>query len=88
MFQLNQISISFSKEFTNISIFILFLTIIFFTAFMLFYLNNSSSFALENQTFDKKNNNFNIIATADVGCSLRAQENIKNIEKLQPELFL
>jgi hypothetical protein len=23
-----------------------------------------------------------------VGCSLRAQENIKNIEKLQPELFL
>jgi hypothetical protein len=31
---------------------------------------------------------FNIIATADVGCSLRAQENIKNIEKLQPELFL
>jgi len=80
-------NISFSKEFTNIPIFMLFLTIIFFTAFVLFYLNNSS-FALENQTLEKKNNNFNIIATADVGCSLRAQENIKNIEKLQPELFL
>ena len=80
-------SISFFKQFTSLSIFMLFLTIIFFTAFMLFYLNNSS-FALENQILEKKNNNFNIIATADVGCSLRAQENIKNIEKLQPELFL
>ncbi len=80
-------SISISKQFTTLSIFMLFLTIIFFTAFMMFYLNNSS-FAVENQTLDKKNNNFNIIATADVGCSLRAQENIKNIEKLQPELFL
>ena len=35
-----------------------------------------------------ENKEFNIITTADIGCSLRAQENIKNIEKLQPELFL
>lgn len=35
-----------------------------------------------------RNNDFNIIAIADVGCSLRGQENIKNIEKSDPELFL
>lgn len=43
------------------------------------------SFATPSPTDDTS---FNIIATADVGCSQRAQENIKNIEKLQPELFL
>ena len=31
---------------------------------------------------------FNIITAADFGCSLRAQENIKNIEKMNPELIL
>jgi 3',5'-cyclic AMP phosphodiesterase CpdA len=39
----------------------------------------------QNATAD---NVFNIITISDVGCSLRAQENIKNIEKLDPELFL
>jgi hypothetical protein len=48
---------------------------------------NNNSFAIENQTI-KNENEFNIIATADIGCSIRAQENIKNIEKLNPELFL
>ena len=79
--------ISFSKQFVNNSLFMLFLTIIIFTALTMICSNNYS-FALENQTLDKNNNDFNIIAVADVGCSLRAQENIKNIEKLQPELFL
>ena len=79
--------ISFSKQFVNNSLFMLFLTIIIFTALTMICLNNYS-FALENQTLVKNNNDFNIIAVADVGCSLRAQENIKNIEKLQPELFL
>ncbi len=49
--------------------------------------NNNNSFAIESTTTDNENG-FNIIAVADVGCSLRAQENIKNIEKLDPELFL
>ena len=46
----------------------------------------NNSFAIENNNDD--NNTFNIIATADVGCYLRAQDNIKNIEKLSPELIL
>ena len=66
-----------------------FLATISFIVFILFCLNNNS-FAIENQTTKNENENkeFNIIATADIGCSLRAQENIKNIDKLQPELFL
>ena len=64
----------------------LFLTIN-FIALMILCLNNYS-FAFENQTSNKENKDFNIIAVADVGCSLRAQENIKNIEKSDPELFL
>jgi 3',5'-cyclic AMP phosphodiesterase CpdA len=64
----------------------LFLTIN-FTALTILCLNNYS-FALENQTLNKENNIFNIITISDVGCSMRAQENIKNIEKLDPELFL
>jgi 3',5'-cyclic AMP phosphodiesterase CpdA len=58
-----------------------------FIAVMILCLNNYS-FALENQTPNQENKDFNIIAIADVGCSLRAQENIKNIEKLDPDLFL
>src|SRR5215204_7741293 len=63
--------------------------VISFIVFILLYFNNNS-FAIENEfiTNLKNENEFNIIAVADVGCSLRAQENIKNIEKLQPELFL
>jgi len=70
-------------SFQTCSIFILFITS--FTTFSLIYIpNNSYPIYSENQT----KNDFNIIATADIGCSLRAQENIKNIEKLNPELFL
>src|SRR5215208_3714664 len=63
--------------------------VISFIVFILLYFNNNS-FAIENEIITNENENkeFNIIDTADVGCSLRAQENIKNIEKLQPELFL
>src|SRR5215216_7412036 len=78
-------SMSFSKPSFNVSQFMLFLTII-FIVLTIFCINNNS-FAIENQNL-KNENEFNIIATADVGCSIRAQENIKNIEKLYPELFL
>src|SRR5215216_5190826 len=64
----------------------LFLTINFLALMIL--CSNNYSFALENQNPNKENKDFNIIAVADVGCSLRAQENIKNVERLQPELFL
>ena len=79
-------SLSFFKRSINISSFVLVLTIN-FMALMILCLNNYS-FALENQTPNQENKDFNIIAVADVGCSLRAQENIKNIEKLDPDLFL
>src|ERR671913_1393166 len=78
-------SMSFSKPSMNVSQFMLFLNIS-FIVLTIFCINNNS-FAIENQTI-KNENEFNIIATADVGCSIRAQENIKNIEKLNPELFL
>ena len=78
-------SMSFSKPSMNVSQFMLFLTIS-FIVLTIFCINNNS-FAIENQTI-KNENEFNIIATADIGCSIRAQENIKNIEKLNPELFL
>ena len=78
-------SISFSKPSMNVSQFMLFLTIS-FIVLTIFCINNNS-FAIENQII-KNENEFNIIATADVGCSIRAQENIKNIEKSDPELFL
>jgi len=79
-------SLSFFKRSINISSFVLVLTIN-FIAVMILCLNNYS-FALENQSPNQENKDFNIIAVADVGCSLRAQENIKNIEKLDPDLFL
>src|SRR5688500_11469854 len=64
-----------------------FLTICFIVA-SIFGLNNiNNAFALQTETSNNKNE-FNIIAVADVGCSIRAQENIKNIDKLDPELFL
>ena len=47
---------------------------------------NNNSFATASNT--SNNNEFNIITAADFGCSLRAQENIKNIEKFNPELVL
>ncbi|MGE5634280.1 MAG: metallophosphoesterase [Deltaproteobacteria bacterium] len=51
----------------------------------MFYITNDS-YSVESQ--NATDNVFNIIAISDVGCSMSAQENIKNIEKLQPELFL
>ena len=69
--------------FQKYSILILFILSV--TTFSLIYIpNNLYSIYSHNLT----KNDFNIIATADVGCSIRAQENIKNIEKLNPELFL
>ena len=78
-------SVAFSKSWINISQFMLFLTIG-FTLLTIFCIINNS-FAIENPSINN-DNKFNIIATADVGCSIRAQSNIKNIEKLDPELFL
>ena len=69
-----------------------FISFIVFILLFCFYNNINYSFATENEILENENENktkgFNIIATADIGCSLRAQENIKNIEKLEPELFL
>ena len=79
-------SLSFFKRSINISSFMLVLTINFIAVMILCL--NYYSFALENQTPNQENKDFNIIAVADVGCSIRAQENIKNIEKLDPDLFL
>lgn len=68
------------------SLLILFILSMLLSFSIVYTINNSYSIEVENQS--KTSNNFNIIATADIGCSLRAQENIKNIEKLDPELFL
>src|SRR5215203_1690597 len=78
--------ISFSKPTLNVSQIMSFLTISFIS--LTIFCINHNSFAIENQTIKNENKDFNIIVTADVGCSIRAQENIKNIEKLDPELFL
>lgn len=67
------------KLFPCISFFIA--SVIIFNIFSI----TTNSFASPSQNDGK---GFNIITTADVGCSLRAQENIKDIEKLKPELFL
>ena len=69
------------KKFSSFSL----IFILSFTALSLIYISNDS-YQVYAQNLSK--NDFNIIATADVGCSIRAQENIKNIEKLNPELFL
>ena len=80
------------KSFFKISItqspLMVFLTIC-FIVITIFCLNNSNNnaFGIQTETSNNKNG-FNIIAVADVGCSIRAQENIKNIDKLDPELFL
>lgn len=65
-----------------------FLTLVFLSmiTFSFVYTINDS-YSVE-EPDSKTGNNFNIIATSDIGCSLRAQENIKNIEKLDPEIFL
>ena len=55
--------------------------------FCLNYNNNNHSFAIQTDISNNRNE-FNIITAADFGCSLRAQENMKNIEKMNPELVL
>jgi len=75
---------SFSKISINVSSVMLFL-ITSFIVISIIILNNNS-FASESST--SNNNVFNIITAADFGCSLRAQENIKNIERFDPELVL
>ncbi|HEX6671609.1 MAG TPA: metallophosphoesterase, partial [Nitrososphaeraceae archaeon] len=75
---------SFSKISVNVSSVMLFLTSSFIVISIIILNNNS--FASESST--SNNNEFNIITAADFGCSLRAQENIKNIERFEPELVL
>lgn len=76
--------ISFPKISNNVSSVILFLTTSFIVISIIFFNNNS--FAIESSS--SNNDEFNIITAADFGCSPRAQENIKNIEKFNPELVL
>ena len=57
------------KKFLSLLIFI----IISITAFSIFSTNDNNSYSVESQ--NPTNNDFNIITTADIGCSLRAQEN-------------
>ena len=77
-------SVSFSKSSIKLQ-FILTLNIIFI--FLTILRINNNSFNNANQTI-KNENEFNIIAFADLGCFLRALNNIKNIIKLDPKLFL
>src|SRR5215208_6722040 len=76
----------FFKISKNISPLILLLTV-YFIGLSIFCLNNNYSFAIKSQA-SNNNEKFNIITAADFGCSIRAQENIKNIEKFNPELVL
>src|ERR671910_40143 len=75
----------FNKIFITDSSFMVFLTICFIVLSIFCYNNNS--FATQSEDSNNRNE-FNIITAADFGCSLRAQENIKNIEKMNPELVL
>ena len=77
-------SVSFSKSSIKLQ-FMLALNIIFI--FLTILRINNNSFASANQTI-KNENEFNIIAFADLGCFLRALNNINIIEKLDPEFFL
>jgi hypothetical protein len=76
--------ISFPKISLNVSSVMLFVTTSLIVISII--LLNNNSFATESSTGN--NNEFNIITAADFGCSPRAQENIKNIEKFNPELVL
>lgn len=77
---------SLSNLYKKISSLRIFLVLVIITTFIVLYITNDSySAESQNATPD---NIFNIITISDVGCSIRAQENIKNIEKLDPELFL
>ena len=77
---------SLSNLYKKISSLRIFLVLVIITTFIVLYITNDSySAESQNATPD---NIFNIITISYVGCSMRAQENIKNIEKLDPELFL
>ena len=77
----------FPKISKNISPSMLLLLTVYFIGLSIFCLNNNYSFAIESQA-SNINDEFNIITAADFGCSIRAQENIKNIEEFNPELVL
>src|SRR5688500_3895030 len=77
----------FSTISKNVSPSMLLLLTVYVIGLSIFCLNNKYSFALESQA-SNNNDEFNIITAADFGCSIRAQENIKNIEKFNPELIL
>src|SRR5215204_2503058 len=79
------ITLSLSNIYKKISSIVMLFVILIIITFSMFYITNSS-YSLESPNLT--HNDFNIIAVADVGCSIRAQENIKNIEKLDPEIFL
>jgi Calcineurin-like phosphoesterase len=76
----------FNKISITDSSFMVFLTIC-LIGLSIFCLNNNNSFAIQTDIGNNRNE-FNIITAADFGCSLRAQENMKNIEKMNPELVL
>jgi hypothetical protein len=78
----------FNKISVTDSSFMVFLTIC-LIVISIFCLNNNnhSSFAIQTDISNNRNE-FNIITAGDFGCSLRAQENMKNIEKMNPELVL
>jgi hypothetical protein len=80
------LAISLSNLDKKILSWLIFLIISITASFTMLYITNDS-YSVESQN-DTSNNIFNIITISDVGCSMRAQENIKNIEKLDPELFL
>jgi Calcineurin-like phosphoesterase len=80
------LAISLSNLDKKISSLLMFLIISITASFTMLYITNDS-YSVESQN-DTSDNIFNIITISDVGCSMRAQENIKNIEKLDPELFL
>ena len=82
-----KMNMCFPKISKNISPSMLLLLTVYFIGLSIFCLNNKYSFALESQA-SNNNDEFNIITAADFGCSIRAQENIKNIEKFNPELVL
>ena len=75
---------SLSNLYKKISSLRVFLVLAIITTFTMLHIISNSAES-QNAISD---NIFNIITISDVGCSLRAQENIKNIEKLDPELFL
>ena len=78
-----KMSVSFSKSSIKLQFMLILKNIFIFLTILRI---NNNSFASANQTI-KKENEFNIIAFADLGC-LSPLNNIKNIVKLDPKFFL